>query len=401
MASRYWVGASAAWDTSTTTHWSTSSGGAGGASVPGVGDDVIFDAASGSVTITRTVGAGNCLSLNMSAFTGTLDFSTLTLNIYGALIIGTGCTLTGSTGTLAFQANSPTINSNGKTIPVKISLLGSDPNVVLQDALICSGALSLNNGTFNANNFNVTLDSFTTNDNSTTRTLTMGSGTWTLTGLGTSNIPFNIVSNTNFTFNANTSTIKMTDTSNTNLTFAGLSKTFNNVWWSRGTSTGDNLFTGSNIFNNLKDDGTGTHSLKFTNGTTTTFTSWSVSGVSGHLISINSDNTATHTLSCASGTVSADFLNVQHSVATGGATFIAGANSTNNQAVATAGSGWIFKFTTISDTVVDTDSAHGNWVVSVSDTVSDLDSTNFIKSRFWTTQTKHTSTWTNQHNDDK
>ncbi len=45
MADRYWRGGSGTW--SSTTRWSETSGGAGGASVPGVGDTAIFDANSG------------------------------------------------------------------------------------------------------------------------------------------------------------------------------------------------------------------------------------------------------------------------------------------------------------------------------------------------------------------
>ena len=92
--------------------------------------------------------------------------------------------------------------------------------------------------------------------------------------------------------------------------------------------------------------GTGTHPLQFAAGSTQTIltaSGWQVSGIASHLITITSQNsTSTHTLSCASGKVSAKYLNIQHSVATGGAAFYAGANSTNNNSVTAAGSGWIF-----------------------------------------------------------
>lgn len=44
MANRYWVGNLGSWND--TAHWSTTSGGAGGASAPGPDDDVIIDANS-------------------------------------------------------------------------------------------------------------------------------------------------------------------------------------------------------------------------------------------------------------------------------------------------------------------------------------------------------------------
>jgi len=83
-------------------------------------------------------------------------------------------------------------------------------------------------------------------------------------------------------------------------------------------------------------------SFEFSSGITTTVTTWSVSGTSGNLITINSTTTSAHTLSKASGTISSDYLNIQHSIATGGATWYAGNNSVNNNSVSTAGSGWIF-----------------------------------------------------------
>src|SRR3990167_4016615 len=56
-ASRYWVGGTGNWDASDTAHWSVSSGGAGGASVPTSSDNVIFDAASDTNAYTCTIAA--------------------------------------------------------------------------------------------------------------------------------------------------------------------------------------------------------------------------------------------------------------------------------------------------------------------------------------------------------
>lgn len=44
---RYWVGGSGVWDWGDTSHWSESSGGVGGASVPTEEDDVYIDSNSG------------------------------------------------------------------------------------------------------------------------------------------------------------------------------------------------------------------------------------------------------------------------------------------------------------------------------------------------------------------
>lgn len=79
-----------------------------------------------------------------------------------------------------------------------------------------------------------------------------------------------------------------------------------------------------------------------TAGTTQTVTTFTVSGTAGNLITINSTTTATHALTkSGGGTITCNYLSVQHSVATPSNTWYA-LNSTNNQGVATAGSGWLF-----------------------------------------------------------
>lgn len=82
MADRYWVGGTGTWNTTSTTNWSASSGGASGASVPTASDSVIFDQSS-TYTVTLT-GALTCLNFTVSA--GTVTFSsTGTLTISGLL----------------------------------------------------------------------------------------------------------------------------------------------------------------------------------------------------------------------------------------------------------------------------------------------------------------------------
>ena len=78
MANRYWVGGGGTWDASTT-NWSATSGGAGGASVPTSFDNVIFNSASSassySVVIDLTAFA-QTLSLTISGpASGTLSIS--------------------------------------------------------------------------------------------------------------------------------------------------------------------------------------------------------------------------------------------------------------------------------------------------------------------------------------
>jgi hypothetical protein len=89
MANRYWVGGSGTWDAVTTTNWSATSGGAGGASAPVAADAVIFDSASGTGTCTTASGA-ICTTVSFNT-------STLTLVLGANLTISSSFTLTAGT----------------------------------------------------------------------------------------------------------------------------------------------------------------------------------------------------------------------------------------------------------------------------------------------------------------
>jgi hypothetical protein len=57
MANRFWVGGSGTWNDTNTDNWSTTSGGAGGASIPTSSDNAFFDANSGGGDIVVAAGA--------------------------------------------------------------------------------------------------------------------------------------------------------------------------------------------------------------------------------------------------------------------------------------------------------------------------------------------------------
>jgi hypothetical protein len=164
MATRYWTGAvnggTGIWDLSDTTNWSTTSGGAGGASVPGAADTVIFDANSGAgvctLGITVTVGF-----LTMTNYTGTLDFVTYEINLdggaSGVFSGGTGYTLNGTK-----QLNCTYSGANIRSIVGSTAAESNIPNVRIQagtGAFTFSGRVnnldftgfsgSLNTGSFN------------------------------------------------------------------------------------------------------------------------------------------------------------------------------------------------------------------------------------------------------------
>jgi hypothetical protein len=193
-------------------------------------------------------------------------------------------------------------------------------------------------GTLDFNGFNLTGTGNLSFSGTGVRTINLGSGT-----ISTSGSQITFTTTTNLTFNAGTSTLQLTGTSATTNTFNGGGLTFYRLWFNKGTSTALVVVNGDNTFNEIKDTGTIAHSIRFSQGTTQTVANFNVNGNPGQLITITTSVTNTHALVYNGvSVVSCDYLYIEHSVATPSNTWYAGANSTDNQAVATAGSGWIF-----------------------------------------------------------
>lgn len=318
MANRYWSGAGGTWDTTSTTGWSATSGGGAGASVPTSSDDVFIDAnASGNIT---TATGAVCKSLN---FTGYTHLFTLgdTLDVYGSVTFVSGMTsslgykinIKNATGTATFTMSTAT--------PGRIDMQGAG-TLSPGDAWGYAPFYLQTAGTFNANGFNTQFSYFA----ATAGTVTLGTTTATTTGEWDTETGGVTITSSGYTVKCNGDY------------FRGGSKAYNNLWLS-GSGYATTTITGSNTFADLKCDKSIANTIKFAAGTTQTVTTFTVNGTVGNLCSLDSTTTGTHTLSKASGTVNCDYLSIQHSVATGGATWNA-TNSTNNQAVATAGSGW-------------------------------------------------------------
>jgi hypothetical protein len=254
MASKFWVGGTGTWDNSTTTHWATSTGGAGGAAVPTTGDSVTFDGASGGgvVSVAASVSGLSLINLTMGAFTGTLDFSV------------------------------------------------GNPNLTITAQFSISGA--------------------------GTRTLHLGSGTFTLNPTGGNNTPWFAATTTGLTFDAGTSTFALVSSqaSVSNHTFAGGGLSYQNLTFSvSGAPQVPFNVTGTNTFNNIAV--TGPAMIQWPPGTTTITTAYTLTGTAAAPIIFmpNNTNGAVPTLSTASGTVSISFGVLQGITFGGGAAFTA------------------------------------------------------------------------------
>jgi hypothetical protein len=282
--------------------------------------NLTVNAGTSALTITNNSYFKN---LNFTGFAGSAANNVF---VAGNLTLSTGGTYTSIGATFVASG---TITSVGKTF-FQLAINGSGITVNLADAISVQNGITLTLGTFDAANFNVTTGAFNSN-NSNVRTITMGSGTWSMTA--SSSGAWNCATSTNLTVNANTSTVTMTGASAK--TFAGGGRTYYNL--NQG-GAGALTISGSNTFNNITNT-TQPATVTFTAGTTQTVSSFGLTGTAGNLITINSSSAGSQaTLSKSSGTISVDYLSIQDSNATGGAAWYAGTNSTN----VSNNTGWIF-----------------------------------------------------------
>jgi hypothetical protein len=344
---RYWnLAGSNNWSA---TGWAASSGGSPAVNnFPLAQDTAVFEATSPGTGTTTTINAAyNIGTIDMSARTSntmTLATGSTAPFIYGNWINGTGTTLSG-TGVMTFAGRgSQTITSAGRTFTQDMAIDTPGGTVTLQDAFNNSrnngGALTVNRGTFNANGFNVTLSgtgSSFVSTSATTRTVEVGSGTWTIAGSATGNICWNI---------QNTSTLTITGTGTISLTSAS-AKTFNagglaytNITLNQG-GAGALTISGNNTFKDITNTYKSTGAANITIGTTTqTVSQWTGAGEAGRLLTVQGSSAS------SPGTLiltSAVKPNVDYLTITGVRaysltdTWYAGANSTNNGSL-----GWIF-----------------------------------------------------------
>lgn len=176
---RYWVGGTGEWNN--TSHWSATSGGQGGATLPTMNDDVFFNQHSFSSTNQTVMLTSNavCKSINWSGIDKPAIFSSAankTITIYGNYILSP-LLLNGFKGQTIFAANTQSniITTAGKTIVGNWIFNGSG-SWFLQDEVTTENTVSIEllKGTLNTNNKNITCGYFKGNSNKT-RTLNLTS----------------------------------------------------------------------------------------------------------------------------------------------------------------------------------------------------------------------------------
>lgn len=334
--------------TATTQTWSGTSGGnystnAWTTRVPLLQDTASFAVAfSGGQTVTMDMPRIGTQDWSGASGSPTANYTT-NYSLYGSNTFISGMTVSGNVAHAFVGRGSYSLTSGGKSFVGTATFNALSANTyTLQDAFAMSGTgtITLTTGGLNTNGFSVTCLIFNSN-NSNTRSLTLGTSTINLGSTALTNV-WEFSTSSNLTFSGKSSTINISSTSANTRIFSGSVLTYGTLEYDVAGSTGALRILGSNSFAAIVfSDVTNARTLEFAAGTTTTIRSasgWQVNGTSGKLMTVTSSSAATHTITCASGTISSDYLNVSYSIATGGARFFAGANSTDSL----NNTGWYF-----------------------------------------------------------
>lgn len=331
MANRYWVGGNGTWDASSTTHWSASSGGLAGASVPTSSDSVFFDQAT-TYTVTLANTTLNCLDWNVTAgsvtFTGTVQY----VNVYGSIAFSAGKVSAFTVAAafyIALRGTNSTITTNGVAISSsKVSIINASYYLL---GAFSVKTLEVNNCTLNFNGYTITCTDtsigFQIDGNSL---ISLNFGTNASIAVPSATNAINCSSSTSNIVNT-TGTCTLYCTRANNQSISGGTQKYIGLTVSIGITGAypNNYFTffGNCTYENITNT-TGDIIIQFFSYDITTVNNFTVNGIfTGPYPGIPTlQSTATPNpwyIRKASGTVAISWVNLDDSYAYGGATFIA------------------------------------------------------------------------------
>lgn len=242
MAARYWIGGTGNWNDPL--HWSATSGGIGGASVPTMNDDVYFDSNSGAGTITVNTIANmrDCTFAQTQLIT--LANAAYAFNIYGNWTLCSNTYLNTSftgTGYVYLNATTPAnITSNGCSRSWNKIYINTSVSITnIDDFNVGSSMLYQSRGTWYTNNKTITVSNI----------IGFVGGFSRVAYFGSSNIfcSYFRVEDDNQIINSGTSNIFI------NFYLWGRGQNYFNV--TVGTTYSSPSITGANTFNNLSING--------------------------------------------------------------------------------------------------------------------------------------------------
>jgi len=252
MATYYWRGGAGTWDATTTTNWSTTSGGLGGAGPPTSADNVIFNTLSNATAYAVTIGTDAvCLDVTIAgpaAGNVTITSSaTSVINVFGSWTnAATGVAFTTTNGaaiTFSATTTGKTITTNNVALGIMaLNINGVGGGWTFGSNYTSTGTIFSIAGSYSTANFAFSVATLTF-QGSGVRSVSLGSSAITCTaatGINASNTA-------NLTFNAGTSTISL---SNANPTINGGGLTYNIVNLT-STALGTSTIQGANTFATL------------------------------------------------------------------------------------------------------------------------------------------------------
>ena len=348
---RYWIGGSGDWNDNS--HWSTTSGGTGGACIPTVFDNVYFNAASGFTAASRTVTVNNgnayCRSLDWSAATNNPIWNKATawnVEVWGDTVkLNPAATFTVSP--LTFKGNNTAVVSGSAlgNFDIRVSKVGgtlrflNNYSNILTDIYVNDGTLNLSGRTIslssisneglanamgiNINNASIFLDSvWRYNGVATAHTLTADSSTistesFLATGLTYDKVNVGDILTTSAVF-SNTTISQLIFTNANTASQIGINGTNNTIGTLDYKGSGGIYGTGNTI-NTLIFFPGNTYTL--TSGTNTTITGdWYGSGTPCRLTEIlSSSTTANAIVTKTNGSVGFDYVRLRRITAAGAA----------------------------------------------------------------------------------
>lgn len=302
MANRYWVGGTGIWNTTNTANWSATSGGAGGASVPTIDDDVFINngSSTGAFTITANTAGIICNNLTVSSLNGALTFTiggtASTINVSGNLSFPSAGNRVNNITSGDFNFRSKKLVGGINTIDLggtslfnvffyNQSAVGDRPpegsyGWSLTTNFTATGSVTHNAGSLNFNNITFNAVAILNTATAYSRSIDFGSATIILSSTANSVIG-TISTTTNLTsFNCGTSTLRFTGAT---VAFQPTNFTFYNVEFNNTAQTTISI-TSSGTFNNL------TFAPRATAGIITATLNNGVTLTINNLLSINNGN---------------------------------------------------------------------------------------------------------------
>lgn len=328
----YRVGTNTSWYGSSS--WATGSGGSGSNNnLPLAQDTAIINndtALGGTLSISEVnVGAIDC-STRTNAIT--LDFGGFNVWIHGSISYGSGVTVSGTVGKTFAGRGTMIYTSANKTTTFPIVIEAPGGTFKLGDNFSSTNTVTLTSGGINADVYNFTATKFQSAvDN--VRSISMGSGTWTLTSDGEtlSTSPWRIQNVTNLTFNGGTASILLSSNTNFGRLFYGGGQSYGKLTVGGTTSTGwTQIADANNSFVEVASVKTAAHIFQLA-ANQGTIGIWSIVGTTGNLATLNSNsNGVRRTFSLTKVTKKTiDYLSVKDIGVNEINRFYVGANSTN------------------------------------------------------------------------